>query len=49
MDISDAEQEVNLVPVEIVNITEDCKQDRFCRIFQIPDDWNEEDVLKRIR
>lgn len=47
-DFPDEEHEVKLVPVEIVNITEDCKQDKFCRLFQVPDDWEEEDVLKRI-
>lgn len=39
------EHDVKLVPVEIVNITEDCKQDKFCRLFQVPDDLNK-DVLK---
>lgn len=39
------EHDVKLVLVEIVNITEDCKQDKFCRLFQVPDDLNK-DVLK---
>ena len=47
-DIPSEEHDVKLVPVEIVNITEDCKQDKFCRLFQVPDDWDEGDVLKRI-
>lgn len=36
-DIPNEESDVKLVPVEIVNITEDCKQDKFCRLFQIKD------------
>ena len=44
-DIPSEEHEVKLVPVEIVNITEECKQDKFCRLFQVPDDWNK-DILK---
>ena len=44
-DIPDEEHDVKLVPVEIVNITDDCKQDKFCRLFQVPDDWHEE-ILK---
>ena len=35
----------SFLPVEIVNITEECKQDKFCRLFQVPDNWNEE-ILK---
>ena len=38
-DIPTEEHEVKLVPVEIVNITEDCKQDKLCRLFQVHDDW----------
>lgn len=34
-DIPSEEHEVRLVPVEIVNITEDCKQDKFYRLFQV--------------
>ena len=45
-DIPGEEDDVILVPVEIVNITEDCKQDKFCRLFQIPDDLNEENIRK---
>lgn len=45
-DIPNEEQTVKLVPVEIVNITEDCKQDKFCRLFQVPDDWDEKDILR---
>lgn len=45
IDIPSEEHEVKLVPVEIVNITEDCEQDKFCRLFQVPDVWNE-DILK---
>lgn len=47
-DIPNEEHTVKLVPVEIVNITEDCKQDKFCRLFQVPDKWEEKDVLKKI-
>lgn len=36
-DIPGEEHDVKLVPVEIVNITEDCKQDKFLRLFQIKD------------
>lgn len=41
------EHEVKLVPVEIINITEDCEQDKFCRLFQVPDDWDKA-ILKEI-
>lgn len=47
-DILNEEHEVKLVPVEIVNITEDCKQDKFCRLFQVPDDWNEKILKERL-
>ena len=45
--ITDKEHEVKLVPVEIVNITEDCKQDKFCRLFQVPDDCELLNLIKR--
>ena len=46
-DIPSEGHDVKLVPVEIVNITEDCEQDKFCRLFQVPDDWDEA-ILKEI-
>ena len=48
LDIPTEESEVKLVPVEIVYITGDCKQDKFCRLFQVPDDWDEEDISKML-
>lgn len=47
-DIPCKEHEVKLVPVEIVNITDDCKQDKFCRLFQVPDDWDEKILKERL-
>ena len=40
-DIPGEEHDVPPPPPEVVNITEDFKQDKFCRLFQVPDDWNE--------
>lgn len=47
-DVTSEEHDVRLVPVEIVNITEDCKQNKFCRLFQVPDDWNEGIIKEKL-
>lgn len=47
-DIANEEHKIKLVPVEIVNITEDCKQYKFCRLFQVLDDWNEKTLIERL-
>ena len=47
-DIPDEEHDVKLVPVEIVNITDDCKQDKFCRLFQVSEDWDKAELNRYI-
>ena len=47
-DIPSEKHDVKLIPVEIVNITEDYKQNKFCRLFQVPDDWSEEILQEKL-
>lgn len=38
----------DVVLVEIVNINENCEQERLCRWFEIPDSLTKEEFLKRL-
>lgn len=37
-----------VVLVEIVNITEDCEQERLCRFFEVPSEWTKEIVEQKL-
>ena len=38
----------SVVLVEIVNINEECEQERLYRWFEVPEEWTKEDFAKRL-
>ena len=38
----------SVVLVEIVNINEECEQERLYRWFEVPEDWTKEEFAKRL-
>ena len=42
------ENDKNVVLVEIVNINEECEQERLYRWFEVPEEWTKEEFEKRL-